>query len=804
MASRAWVRLAILSSLTLALGCATQRTDLGGFDEDSGASATDDTGSAPTDQGAPKPDAGSPVEVDAGDPTPDAGVVEDTGVAPPEDTGGGEDALTCADGQSNCGGVCINTQINPNNCGACGNACAAGERCAAGACASACTGTQVSCGGACVELQTDAANCGMCGRACPSGQPCVAGSCVLTCPAGQTACAGSCVNLQTDGANCGACGTACAMGAMCSAGRCVGGAVGGEPFRVTGFLTTGCRVAEHGSLTGDDRGGIAASSTTAFVTGDTATARLDADALTGASLGAVYDSLVTNLHTGQVFVLASATGIITQSGGTAVALQELDGMTGAVLAGRRVTLSSPVEMPRTPTAGFFSGWDRAVLMAGGRAFHVDLTNGAVLDLGNVAMPSLYRSCENWAIWGVAEFFEGALSVVYVESTTAIARMRIPDRGVTRVSSFTNLGDMCSIVANPLRRRWYFHHEYNSQFGGNSSGETAGYCDATFAGPTIPCPGGQSACGDRCVNLQADTANCGACGTACATGQTCAAGVCGCPSGQTLCGGACVNTQSSTAHCGTCGRACAAGQTCAAGSCACPAGQMLCGSACVDVLASATNCGSCGRTCVGGEWCMAGTCGGGPNYARSTPVTMPPFVSACSAAGRQTVLTSTDDNYTTAAMPFAFRWWGSERASGALVGISSNGFLTMNGTGYTSLSGTIPSTSAPNDVVAPQWRDLVTGSSGVCVATVGAAPTRRWAVEWLNTANYSLGGSLTFEAVFNEGTSVIEFMYGTMSGAQTATVGLENTAGTDSVGGCPDGSRSCSIATNYRVQFVPSP
>ena len=44
-------------------------------------------------------------------------------------------------------------------------------------------------------------------------------------------------------------------------------------------------------------------------------------------------------------------------------------------------------------------------------------------------------------------------------------------------------------------------------------------------PVCVCPGGLTACATGCVNLQADNSNCGACGTACATGQTCNGGKC---------------------------------------------------------------------------------------------------------------------------------------------------------------------------------------------------------------------------------------------------------------------------------------
>src|SRR5687768_4034742 len=52
-------------------------------------------------------------------------------------------------------------------------------------------------------------------------------------------------------------------------------------FRVTGLVTNGAIALEHTTLTGDDRGGIAVSSTHVFYTGDTDTARWNIEYLTG-------------------------------------------------------------------------------------------------------------------------------------------------------------------------------------------------------------------------------------------------------------------------------------------------------------------------------------------------------------------------------------------------------------------------------------------------------------------------------------------------------------------------------------------
>ena len=160
---------------------------------------------------------------------------------PTTDDGG----TTCNAPSLMCGAICVEATNDPDNCGACGNACGASEVCSNGKCGSSCSaGTLCTPDGGkaiCANTSTDAKNCGACGNACGSGQTCTNGKCGgggPTCSGTQTACpAGdggtSCVDTQTDSNHCGNCTTTCLPNLqLCTEGACASACTGGKTLCV--------------------------------------------------------------------------------------------------------------------------------------------------------------------------------------------------------------------------------------------------------------------------------------------------------------------------------------------------------------------------------------------------------------------------------------------------------------------------------------------------------------------------------------------------------------------------------------------
>ena len=117
-----------------------------------------------------------------GDGALDGTVSSADGTSGSDGTGTGGDTSGSRDGcpryQAKCGGKCVPTSVDPDNCGSCGNKCTGTKVCSSGTCTDECLPGRSKCDNRCVDLDTDSDNCGSCGRECPDGKGCVNQNCV--------------------------------------------------------------------------------------------------------------------------------------------------------------------------------------------------------------------------------------------------------------------------------------------------------------------------------------------------------------------------------------------------------------------------------------------------------------------------------------------------------------------------------------------------------------------------------------------------------------------------------------------------
>lgn len=247
-----------------------------------------------------------------------------------------------------------------------------------------------------------------------------------------------------------------------------------QAFKILSLSENNPIVVERDPEGGDDRGGIGLSPTQVFNTGDDATVRAARDLSSVTSVGTRYDGLVTELGSETLYTFITSDGAYQNDGDDeVVALERIDGETGA-LTGERITLSQPFD---SDVGGIrrlvCAGLGRVVVYNGAEVFDIAIPSGEVTSRGTIEISNIYSS-ENWASWGVAEFFDGQLHLAYRANNgndndrapvpvqgDLIQRVRVSDGVLSTVATISDLGDMASFVVSPRTGRWFFHTEGES-------------------------------------------------------------------------------------------------------------------------------------------------------------------------------------------------------------------------------------------------------------------------------------------------------------------------------------------------------
>jgi hypothetical protein len=133
-----------------------------------------------------------------------------------------------------------------------------------------------------------------------------------------------------------------------------------------------------------------------------------------------------------------------------------------------------------------------------------------------------------------------------------------------------------------------------------------------------------------------------------------------------------------------------------------------------------------------------------------------------------------------ALPFNFKYYENTYSQ---VWIAASGYLAFTDYGSWPWQGRIPSSTEPNNVVAPYWTPMILSSSAptgrVYYQSGGSAPNRYFVVEWYQATFYD--ETYTFEVILHENGDIV-FQYQTMSyiGGSYAcgAAGIEDSAGLD--------------------------
>ncbi|MGI5212314.1 PQQ-dependent sugar dehydrogenase [Plantactinospora sp. CA-290183] len=205
------------------------------------------------------------------------------------------------------------------------------------------------------------------------------------------------------------------------------------------------------------------------------------------------------------------------------------------------------------------------------------------------------------------------------------------------------------------------------------------------------------------------------------------------------------------------------------------------------------------TTLSATYSGTGRCGAAAGYS-CTRVTGRPWLAAEGTALPPTA----DDGVNRVTLPFPLRL-GNQSYSTAWV--SSNGFVSFaDPGGARPANGDLPSRELPNAAVYPFWDDLVPRQdSSVRTAVVGAAPNRRFVVEWRDVGvSGDTSAQISVQAVIAERGEIV-FNYADLDGSgrergDSATIGIETADGTN---GLPYSVNAPRLGEGTSIVFSPT-
>lgn len=267
-------------------------------------------------------------------------------------------------------------------------------------------------------------------------------------------------------------------------------------FRIDSLTLNQVTAVEVNTRTGDDRGGIAMSGGNVLLNGDARLASFNANSLTYTSdAGRIVDGVFTNFANGKAYALGtSATQPYLNDfglGSTSIT-HVLELNANGQLTGTSLALDTPITITNgccSTGQGVYAGWNSVTIRdTSGAVRKIDLASGNVSSIGSVAVSGA-RSSENWAYWGVAEYFDGFDYITYSTGST-VQRTRVSDGLTSTVATLASLSDMANFTLDVANNRWYFHYEGNGAV--RSGDETLAYANARFTVQTtsneLPEPG----------------------------------------------------------------------------------------------------------------------------------------------------------------------------------------------------------------------------------------------------------------------------------------------------------------------------